>query len=74
MERPNILIFMTDHQRADTVLPEHPARTPLDDPLVEVVVSTARQVYGVEPVVSFPLFGLEYMRRLKAYSRASNIR
>jgi len=28
MERPNILIFMTDHQRADTVLPEHPARTP----------------------------------------------
>jgi acetylornithine deacetylase/succinyl-diaminopimelate desuccinylase-like protein len=34
--------------------PEHPARTPLDDPLVEVVVSTARQVYGVEPVV-YPL-------------------
>ena len=28
MKRPNILIFMTDHQRADTVLPEHPARTP----------------------------------------------
>ena len=26
--RPNILIFMTDHQRADTVLPEHPAVTP----------------------------------------------
>jgi len=25
---PNILIFMTDHQRADTVLPEHPAPTP----------------------------------------------
>ncbi len=25
---PNILIFMTDHQRADTVLPEHPAITP----------------------------------------------
>jgi arylsulfatase A-like enzyme len=25
---PNILIFMTDHQRGDTVLPEHPARTP----------------------------------------------
>jgi acetylornithine deacetylase/succinyl-diaminopimelate desuccinylase-like protein len=34
--------------------PEHPARTPLDDPLVEVVVETARQVYGVEPVV-YPL-------------------
>jgi acetylornithine deacetylase/succinyl-diaminopimelate desuccinylase-like protein len=31
--------------------PEHPARTPMDDPLVEVVVETARQVYGVEPVV-----------------------
>jgi len=28
MEQPNILIFMTDHQRADTVLAEHPARTP----------------------------------------------
>jgi len=28
MKRPNILIFMTDHQRADTVLPEHPAVTP----------------------------------------------
>jgi arylsulfatase A-like enzyme len=27
-DRPNILIFMTDHQRADSVLPEHPARTP----------------------------------------------
>lgn len=26
--RPNILIFMTDHQRGDTVLPEHPALTP----------------------------------------------
>lgn len=28
MPRPNILIVMTDHQRADTVLPEHPAHTP----------------------------------------------
>ena len=28
MDRPNILIFMTDHQRGDTVLPEHPAVTP----------------------------------------------
>ncbi len=34
--------------------PEYPARTPMDDPLVEVVVDTARQVYGVEPVV-YPL-------------------
>ncbi|NQT53965.1 sulfatase-like hydrolase/transferase, partial [bacterium] len=28
MSQPNILIFMTDHQRADTVLPEHPAVMP----------------------------------------------
>ena len=28
MPQPNILIFMTDHQRADTVLPEHPAIAP----------------------------------------------
>jgi arylsulfatase A-like enzyme len=28
MPQPNILIFMTDHQRADTALPEHPAITP----------------------------------------------
>jgi arylsulfatase A-like enzyme len=28
MSRPNLLILMTDHQRADTVLPEHPAVTP----------------------------------------------
>lgn len=28
MDKPNILIFMTDHQRGDTVLPEHPAITP----------------------------------------------
>jgi acetylornithine deacetylase/succinyl-diaminopimelate desuccinylase-like protein len=34
--------------------PEHPARTPMDDPLADVVVDTARQVYGVEPVV-YPL-------------------
>ena len=27
-DKPNVLIFMTDHQRADTVLPEHPAVTP----------------------------------------------
>jgi len=35
MSKPNILIFMTDHQRADTVLPEHPAITPNLDRLVE---------------------------------------
>ena len=28
MPKPNILIFMTDHQRGDTALPEHPAITP----------------------------------------------
>jgi arylsulfatase A-like enzyme len=28
MAQPNILIFMTDHQRADTVLAEHPCITP----------------------------------------------
>ncbi len=28
MAQPNLLIVMTDHQRADTVLPEHPAITP----------------------------------------------
>ncbi len=28
MNKPNLLIFMTDHQRGDTVLPEHPAVTP----------------------------------------------
>jgi len=28
LDRPNILIFMTDHQRGDTVLPGHPAITP----------------------------------------------
>jgi len=27
-KKPNILIVMTDHQRGDTVLPEHPAKTP----------------------------------------------
>jgi len=26
--RPNVLIFMTDHQRGDTVLPDGPAKTP----------------------------------------------
>lgn len=36
---------------------EHPARTPLDSPLVEVVRQTARQVYGKEPVVVPTLAG-----------------
>jgi len=34
MPKPNILIFMTDHQRGDTVLPEHPAITPNLDKFV----------------------------------------
>ena len=34
MRQPNILIVMTDHQRADTVLPEHPAVTPNMDRFV----------------------------------------
>jgi len=33
MRRPNILIVMTDHQRADTALPEHQAVTPNLDAL-----------------------------------------
>ncbi len=32
----------------------HPARTALDDPLVDTVVETARRVYGIEPIV-YPL-------------------
>ncbi len=34
-ERPNILIVMTDHQRADTALPDHPSITPNLDRLAE---------------------------------------
>jgi arylsulfatase A-like enzyme len=41
MNKPNVLIFLTDHQRADTVLPEHPAATPnLDQFTKEGVVFT----------------------------------
>lgn len=41
MIKPNILIFMTDHQRGDTVLPEHPAITPnLDKFTSEGVIFT----------------------------------
>lgn len=28
MDRPNILVFMTDHQRGDTILPNSPVKTP----------------------------------------------
>jgi acetylornithine deacetylase/succinyl-diaminopimelate desuccinylase-like protein len=36
---------------AATMEPEHPARTPLDHPFVDLVVETSREVYGQEPVV-----------------------
>jgi len=39
MSQPNILIFMTDHQRADTALPEHPAITPRLTQLVNEGIS-----------------------------------
>ncbi len=38
MKRPNLLIFMTDHQRGDTVWPGHPARTPHVDRLAQAGV------------------------------------
>ncbi|MGQ9611099.1 MAG: sulfatase-like hydrolase/transferase [bacterium] len=48
MAKPNILIFMTDHQRGDTVLPEHPAITPnLDKFANEGVIFT--RVYCPSP-------------------------
>lgn len=48
MAKPNILIFMTDHQRGDTVLPEHPAITPnLDKFANEGVIFT--KVYCPSP-------------------------
>lgn len=28
MKKPNILVFMTDQQQGDTILPQHPAKTP----------------------------------------------
>ncbi len=34
MKRPNLLIVMTDHQRADTILPEHPCLTPNIDKFI----------------------------------------
>jgi len=36
---------------------ERPARTPIDHPFVEVVRETARQIYGVEPLVSPTIAG-----------------
>ena len=39
MTPPNILIFMTDHQRADTALAEHPCKTPNLDRLAAEGVS-----------------------------------
>ena len=42
MERPNILIVMTDHQRGDTVLPEHSAITPNVARLAEQGVTFAQ--------------------------------
>ncbi len=39
MPKPNILIVMTDHQRADTVLPEHPAITPNVDALARAGIT-----------------------------------
>ena len=41
MTKPNILIFMTDHQRGDTVLPSHPSITPNVDQLASEGVTFA---------------------------------
>ena len=41
MSKPNILIFMTDHQRGDTVLPSHPSITPNVDRLASEGVTFA---------------------------------
>ncbi len=38
-KRPNLLLFMTDHQRGDTVLPAHPCQTPNVDRLAREGVS-----------------------------------
>lgn len=47
-KQPNILIFMTDHQRADTVLPEHPCLTPHVEKLAREGV-TFTQTYCPSP-------------------------
>ena len=41
MSRPNILIVMTDHQRGDTVLPDHPCITPNIDAFAKQGVTFA---------------------------------
>jgi arylsulfatase A-like enzyme len=41
-DRPNILIVMTDHQRGDTVLPEHPTIAPNVEALAREGVTFAR--------------------------------
>ena len=48
MTRPNILIVMTDHQRADTVLSEHPAVTPNLDKFADEAV-TFTETYCPSP-------------------------
>ena len=46
--KPNILIFMTDHQRADTVRPEHPAKMPNVNAFMQEAV-TFSQAYCPAP-------------------------
>jgi arylsulfatase A-like enzyme len=48
MEPPNILIIMTDHQRGDTVLRDHPAITPNLDHFAQEGV-TFRETYCPSP-------------------------
>ncbi|RME54016.1 MAG: hypothetical protein D6790_17220, partial [Caldilineae bacterium] len=45
VDRPNILIFMTDQERADVVEPDHPCLTPNADRLAAEGVRF-RQVYA----------------------------
>jgi acetylornithine deacetylase/succinyl-diaminopimelate desuccinylase-like protein len=40
-----------DDIELDLLGPEHPARTPPDAPIARVVTETARELWGVEPVV-----------------------
>jgi arylsulfatase A-like enzyme len=48
MKSPNIVIVMTDHQRGDTVLPEHPAKIPNLDRFAQEGV-TFSEVYCPSP-------------------------
>ena len=61
MSRPNILIVMTDHQRADTALPDHPSITPNLDRLAEEGVSFTN-TYRFAPLL--PLSGHILQRAL----------